>query len=142
MNDKNKTQNMNSQQFVLGTSAAALVLLTLDAVWLALHSGFYAEFFKRVQGGAPLSIQWLPAILVYVITPLVLLALAVQPSASVGEAAFRGAVFGFGAYALYELTSAASLSAWTTRMVIEDIAWGTALCAASASAGFMATTLL
>ena len=54
-----------------------------------------------------------------------------------------GALFGFFTYATYDLSNLAPLRAWPWRLALVDIAWGTALTAAAASAltrpGFDAT---
>ncbi len=46
-----------------------------------------------------------------------------------------GALLGAMAYGTYEFTNLATLRAWTWRMVVADVAWGTVLTAVSAAAG-------
>jgi uncharacterized membrane protein len=52
------------------------------------------------------------------------------------------AVLGFLAYGTYEFTSYAILRDWHWRMLVADLAWGTALTAASAWAGLAITRSL
>ena len=60
---------------------------------------------------------------------------ATQPGiddANVLTAVWRGALFGFVAYATYDLTNMATLRGWPTIVTIIDMAWGTFLSAAVA----------
>ncbi|WP_236627816.1 DUF2177 family protein [Caulobacter sp. B11] len=49
---------------------------------------------------------------------------------------FNAAVFGFCAYATYDLTNQATLKVWSTTITVVDMAWGTFLTTVAASAGF------
>ncbi|WP_372828654.1 DUF2177 family protein, partial [Polaromonas sp.] len=51
------------------------------------------------------------------------------------RAVLAGALFGFFAYATYDLSNLATLRGWPLRLTLVDIAWGTALTAAAAAAG-------
>jgi hypothetical protein len=53
----------------------------------------------------------------------------------VGSVALYGVLFGFYAYATYDLTSHATLRNWTTTLTAADMAWGTVLSAAAAAIG-------
>jgi uncharacterized membrane protein len=46
-----------------------------------------------------------------------------------------GALFGFFAYATYDLTNLATLRGWPVGLSLLDIAWGSVVSAASAAAG-------
>jgi uncharacterized membrane protein len=48
----------------------------------------------------------------------------------------NAAVFGFCAYATYDLTNQATLKTWSTTITLADMAWGTLLTTVAASAGF------
>jgi uncharacterized membrane protein len=48
-------------------------------------------------------------------------------------AALYGALFGFFAYATYDLTNFATMKVWTLRVTVVDIGWGTVLTAMAAS---------
>ena len=45
-------------------------------------------------------------------------------------------MLGFVAYATYDLTNQATLSAWQTKLTLIDLMWGTVLTAASATGGY------
>ena len=47
-------------------------------------------------------------------------------------------MFGFCAYATYDLTNQATLKTWSTTITVIDMAWGTLLTTLAASAGFAA----
>ena len=49
-----------------------------------------------------------------------------------------GALFGFFAYATYDLTNLATLRGWPLGLSLVDIAWGTVVSAASAAGGKVA----
>ena len=53
-------------------------------------------------------------------------------------AALYGALFGFFAYATYDLTNFATMKVWTLRVSLADIAWGAFLTAATASIAALA----
>jgi uncharacterized membrane protein len=49
-----------------------------------------------------------------------------------------GALFGFFAYATYDMTNLATLRDWPVAVTAVDMAWGTFLTGVSATAGFFA----
>ena len=70
---------------------------------------------------------------------------AVRPALADGDwktALLNGALFGFFAYATYDLTNLATLKSWSLKVSLIDMAWGAALSAAAASAGALAASLL
>ena len=86
-----------------------------------------------------------PAIVFYLAYAVGLVYFAVRPGLAAESwrtAAFNGAVFGFFAYATYDLTNQATVRNWTTTLSVADMAWGTVLSAAAAAIGFAATRAL
>ncbi len=51
-----------------------------------------------------------------------------------------GALFGFFAYATYDLTNLATLKYWTWPIALLDLAWGAVVTAVSAAIGFFVTS--
>ena len=108
----------------------ALVLFAiLDAVWFKLIAG---NFFTRelapvlnLKNGT-LVVQWVPAILVYVLLALGVTLFVVPISASVSGAALYGAALGLVIYGVYDFTNLALLAHWTWRVAALDVAWGAA----------------
>lgn len=120
------------------TTLAAL--LVIDFIWLSLaNERLYRPILKDilVDGFRPA-----PAIVFYLLYAAGLVYFAVRPglaSKSWPAAALNGALFGFFAYATYDLTNHATLRGWTTTLTVVDMAWGTILSAAAAAIGFAAT---
>lgn len=123
--------------------ATAVVFFTLDLLWL----GWLARDFYRGQLGAlarPTPILPVAAAF-YALYVVGIVIFAVAPAIEAGSwrtAAMLGALFGFFAYATYDLTNIATLRDWPVRMSVVDLAWGTALTAASAAAGYWLTRQL
>jgi uncharacterized membrane protein len=61
---------------------------------------------------------------------------AIDPAATVGEAARDGALYGLFTYMTYELTNWAVIANWPRRLVLPDIVWGMVLSTSVASATF------
>ncbi|GGL10102.1 hypothetical protein ASD89_01955 [Caulobacter sp. Root656] len=129
--------------YLVAYVASMIVFLGLDAVWLSLMG---PRLYRPVLGdmlaqkfNAPAAIAF------YVIYGLGVVALAVAPALrenAGGKAALSGAVLGFVAYATYDLTNQATLRVWSTRLTLADMAWGAALTALAAYAGFQAARLV
>jgi len=54
----------------------------------------------------------------------------------------KGALFGFFAYATYDLTNLATLEGWPVTVSVVDVVWGTGLTGGSALMGFVLTKKL
>jgi uncharacterized membrane protein len=129
--------------YLVAYVASMIVFLGLDAVWLSLMG---PRLYRPVLGdmlaqkfNAPAAIAF------YVIYGLGVVALAVAPALrenAGGKAALSGAMLGFVAYATYDLTNQATLRVWSTRLTLADMAWGAALTALAAYAGFQAARLV
>jgi uncharacterized membrane protein len=134
----------NMLNYLAAYGAATATILVLDIIWL----GFVAKSFYR-DGIGHLMAD--PANLVaggifWLLYPVGVLLFAVAPTAWSGgltaptdvpwsRAVLAGALFGFFAYATYDLSNLATLRGWPLRLSLVDIAWGTVLTAASAAAG-------
>jgi uncharacterized membrane protein len=128
-------------------AAAFLATLAFFAVIDTLWLGVVARGFYRAELGDLLAreVRLGPAILFYVVYAVGMMIFAVAPAIraeSLVHALVMGALFGFFAYATYDLTNLATLRDWPLRMSIVDIAWGTALTAVTAAAGTLAARLI
>lgn len=117
--------------------------MAVDLIWL----GIVATSFYRKQIGHLMldEINILAAILFYALYVVGIVIFAVSPALHTGSwrtAIVFGSLFGFFAYATYDMTNLATLRGWPIAMVVVDIAWGTFLTAVSATAGFLATQRL
>ena len=124
---------------LIAYAATAALLLVLDALWLGLVAKpVYTAAIGHLMAEKPN----LPvALLFYLLYPVGLVIFAVLPHA--GDAGWRGAalagaLFGFFAYATYDLTNLATLKDWPVGVSLLDMAWGTALSAVAATAGKLA----
>jgi uncharacterized membrane protein len=116
--------------------AVLVVMVVVDLVWLGvIAKPLYQQGIGHLMAAKPM----LPAAAVfYLIFPLGLLYFAIAPDGVVQGwtgVLIKGALFGFFAYATYELTNLALLRNWPVNIVLIDIAWGAALSAMSAAAG-------
>ena len=67
------------------------------------------------------------AVLFYMIYVVGVVTFVISPAlekGSLGYALTRGALFGFVAYATYDLTNLATMKGFTTKVVVVDLAWG------------------
>ena len=117
--------------------STAVVFFAIDLIWLCLmNSRFYkvqlAEFMSD-------KVNWLPAILFYLLFIVGLLLLVVLPAVehdSWIRALLLGGLLGMVAYATYDLTNLASIKNWPIVVTILDIAWGTILAATVATISY------
>lgn len=118
-----------------------VVFVAIDFVWL---SSMANVLYKPVLGDmlAPQPRLGAAAIF-YVIYAAALTYFAVwpafEPGKGVSTALVNGAIFGFAAYATYDLTNQATLKNWSTLLTVADLAWGAALSAVAAAAGHWIT---
>jgi uncharacterized membrane protein len=114
------------------------LFVSIDFVWL----GIIAKSFYRAEIGALLAEKMsLPAAaLFYVIYAAGLMFFAVQPSLAGGgwsRALMLGGLFGFVAYATYDLSNLATLRGWSLKLSVVDILWGAALSGLTAAAALL-----
>ena len=116
-----------------------LIFLVLDSLWLGLVAArFYQSQIGFLMADTP---NWLAAIIFYLLYPAALAYFVVEPGIhdkNTFRAAWRGAFFGFVAYATYDLTNLATLDRWPLLLTVVDLAWGTSLCAVTALLGVWA----
>ena len=110
----------------------------LDGIWLGIAMGtFYRTELAQLArtSGDKLAPLWLPALLVYVLLAVGIVAFVV-PRAPGPAPILRGALFGLVVYGVYDLTNLSTLEGWPVLLTAIDIAWGAA---ASALATFIVT---
>ena len=118
-------------------AGALVAFLVIDLAWIALVlKPFYEEQVGTLMRESPDVVASAVFYLAYV-GGIVLL--AVEPAVrtrSVKPAVVRGAVLGLLAYGTYTVTNYAIFEAWSLALVVSDAAWGAALTAACAAAGY------
>ena len=124
-------------RYVVAYFAAGVVFLAADAIWL----GWIARTFYRDQlGELMLDRPSLPvAAAFYALYVVGIVIFAVTPG--LREQSWRvalifGALFGFFAYATYDLTNLATLRNWPMYMSMVDLGWGTFVTALAAVGGY------
>ena len=122
---------------LLGTYAAtALVMLALDMLWLGvIAKPLYQQGIGHLMAQPP---RIAVAVLFYALYPVGLLIFAVLPHATQApwhQAVMYGALFGFFAYATYDLTNLATLKGWPVGLSLLDVGWGTLASALAVAAG-------
>ncbi len=130
--------------YLAAYGATAVVMLVLDILWLGfVAKSFYRDGIGHLMADSP---NLVVGGIFYLLYPAGVLLFAVAPAAWSGglaaatevpwsRAVWAGALFGFFAYATYDLSNLATLRDWPLRLTLVDIAWGTALTAAAAAAG-------
>jgi uncharacterized membrane protein len=117
--------------------SAAIVFLPLDMAWLTLVA---RDFYKSRLGDFLLEQpRWAAAIGFYLIYLAGVVVFAMLPAVAQGSwrtALLYGALFGFVAYATYDLTNLATARGFSTAVALVDIMWGTVLTAATATLGY------
>jgi uncharacterized membrane protein len=114
------------------------VFFGIDMIWL----GFVAKGFYRNNLGHLLrpDVNWTAALVFYLLYIGGILIFATMPALenkSLYQAVVLGGLFGFFAYATYDLTNLATLKGWPLNVVIVDIIWGIVLTASVAAASFL-----
>jgi uncharacterized membrane protein len=121
---------MTALQFARMYGIGVSVCFGLDLVWLGVVAkGFYHREIGHLMRT---DVQWVPAVLFYVIYVAALVvfvaAPAVQKQSAVRAVAY-GAFFGVAAYAAFDLTSLALMKDFPLKAALVDLAWGATLSA-------------
>jgi len=114
------------------------IFFIIDLVWLGvIAKGFYQKhlgYLMRPQ------INWAAAILFYLLFIIGIVLFAVRPALELQSpmrALVFGALFGFFAYATYDLTNLATVRDWPVIVTAIDLIWGTVLCGAVALGSYV-----
>ena len=118
----------------------AFLFLLLDGIWLS----FIAKDFFQSQLGPWLreEVNLSLALTFYLFYALGITVFGVRPALQTGRwqtALLFGGLFGFFAYATYDMTNYITLADWPWTVVMVDVAWGTLVTAISAVAGWSLT---
>lgn len=128
------------RQALIAYGCAALVMLPLDLLWLGtVGRGFYREQLGSLLLERP---NWIPAIAFYLIYVAGIVIFAVSPAlrdATWTTALLFGALFGFFAYATYDLSNLATMRGFTTPVALLDMAWGSVLTGLTAVGSYALT---
>ncbi len=113
------------RNMLIAYAAAFVIMGGLDFVWLSLTVD---PIYHRAMGSVLAEkANMSAAAAFYVIYVLGVVVFAIMPAVADGDwqgAVLRGALFGFVAYATYDLTNLATLRVWSLRVSLIDMAWG------------------
>lgn len=113
-----------------------IVMVGLDLLWLGfIAKPLYLQGIGHLMAEKP---NVAAAVLFYALFGLGLVVFAVLPAGPApgwGKTMAMAAMFGFFAYATYDLTNLATLKQWPIGLSLLDIAWGTFVSAAAAAGG-------
>src|ERR1700674_1500665 len=131
------------KRYVILYVSTAIVLFPLDMLWLAVVArSFYRSRLGELLLAAP---NYGAAIAFYVVYVAGIVVFAGAPAAAAGSwrtALIYGGLFGFFAYATYDLTNLAALKSWPVTVGAVDLLWGTILSGISAALGVVIAGLL
>lgn len=125
---------------VIAYIITVFIFLALDFIWLTriAKSFYFSRLGPLLRERPRLGI----AATFYALYVVGIIIFAVSPGLRLGSAdhaLIYGALFGFFAYATYDITNYATLKDWPWSVVFVDIAWGTTLTGLSAYLGTLAT---
>ena len=106
----------------------------LDLLWI----GGVARDFYKARIGDMLELHMVPAVVFYLIYVVGLIVFVNGGENATWQSTLcYGALFGFFAYATYDLTNLATLRNWSLSLVIVDIVWGTIVSAVASTGGIL-----
>jgi uncharacterized membrane protein len=109
----------------------------IDMVWLGLVS---TKFYQSQIGFLLGPVNWTAAIVFYLLYIIGIIIFAVSPALeaqSLSKAIILGALFGFFAYATYDMTNLATIKDWPILVSIVDMIWGTVLTSSVAAISYL-----
>jgi len=123
-------------KYVAAYAGTAIVMVALDMLWLGvIAKSMYQQGIGHLMTDEP---NVGVAVVFYLLYALGVMIFAVSPQHNGSSWAMTltmGALFGFFAYATYDLTNLATLRDWPLRLSLIDIGWGTLVSAVSAAGG-------
>ena len=126
-------------KYLAAYSATLVLLLALDLLWIGvIAKSMYQEGIGHLMAEQPRIAVALVFYLLYPVGLVWFVVLHGGPASDWKTAALHGALFGFFAYATYDLTNLATLRDWPVSLAAIDVAWGTAVSAVCAAAGRLA----
>jgi uncharacterized membrane protein len=129
---------MQMSRILLTYAVSVPVFFIVDMIWLGIIArGFYR---KALEPLLTPNINWAAAIIFYLLFLVGILVFALLPGMekrSLGYTVVMAALFGFIAYATYDLTNLATLRDWPLMLSIVDMLWGAFLSTSTASITYL-----
>lgn len=128
---------MDIGKLLLSYGLTTIVFFFIDFLWLGtVAKSFYAKHIGDLllqQFNIPAAVGFY---LLYIVGIFIFAILPGYDAQSASKALLLGALFGFFAYATYDMTNLATLKGWSVTVVVVDILWGTILTGSVALAGY------
>jgi uncharacterized membrane protein len=119
---------MPVRRFLLVYAITLPIFFGIDLVWLGVVANtFYPRHLGHLLSA---QVQWIPAILFYLLFIAGIVFFAVRPALAAGgarRALFNGAFLGLVSYATYDLTNQATMRDWPVIVTVVDLMWGSVL---------------
>ena len=129
---------MQISRILLTYAVSVPVFFAVDMIWLGVIArGFYR---KALEPLLTPNINWTAAIVFYFIFLVGILVFALLPGLKKQSFVYTvsmAALFGFIAYATYDLTNLATLRDWPLLMSMVDMLWGAFLSASTAGVTYL-----
>jgi uncharacterized membrane protein len=126
-------------KYLAAYAGTAVVMIVLDLIWLGvIAKPMYQQGIGHLMSERP---NIAVAVGFYAIYAAGVVLFGVSPQSGGSDwstTLLMAALFGFFAYATYDLTNLATLRDWPWRLSVIDIAWGTFVSAAAAAGGKLA----
>ena len=113
------------REYVIAYFIALVIMAGMDFTWFSIAAD---PIYQRSLG--PIladKVNYAAAVAFYLIYVLGVVIFAIRPGLNSGNwwaAMLLGAMFGFFAYATYDLTNFATLKLWSLKVTLIDVAWG------------------
>ena len=132
---------MQISRILLTYAVSVPVFFAVDMIWLGVIArGFYR---KALEPLLTPNINWTAAIVFYFLFLVGILVFALLPGLKKQSFVYTvsmAALFGFIAYATYDLTNLATLRDWPLLMSLVDMLWGAFLSASTAGVTYLIMT--
>lgn len=130
-------------RYMTAYGITVVVFLLIDFIWLSqVARGFYFDRLSHLLMDQPNLAAAAGFYAFYVIGIVIFAINPAFQSGSAMTALIYGAMFGFFAYATYDMTNYATLKDWPIEVVVVDVVWGAVITGFSAFVGFWGTRLL
>jgi uncharacterized membrane protein len=123
-------------KYLAGFTAVALVMVALDMLWLGvIAKSIYQEAIGHLMADKPGVAAASAFYAIYAMGLVVFVLVPHVDETLWGHTLLMGALFGFCAYATYDLSNLSTLKNWPVKLTLIDLCWGTLISAVAAGAG-------
>ena len=123
-------------KYLAAYATVVVVIAALDLLWLGvIAKSIYQDGIGHLLAARP---NFIVAAVFYPVFALGIMVFAVAPDGATNswsKTIVLAALFGFVAYATYDLTNLATLKNWPVALSLLDMAWGSLLSVVAATAG-------